>query len=60
MAVSNKQDGALLSIAFSGNCTQFGGSENKRRHGLDPTDLRRCNKPTIHSEPELLRVYKFP
>lgn len=56
---SNNQDERSSCHCLS-RCSQFGGSENKRRHGFDPTDLRRCNKPTIHSELELLRVHEFP
>lgn len=51
--------GALLAIALA-KLLAVRRVENKRRHGFDPTDLRRCSKPTIHSELELLRVYEFP
>lgn len=52
---SNNQDGRS-----SCHCLSRIARSDERRHGFDPTDLRRCNKPTIHSELELLRVYEFP
>lgn len=51
--------GALLAIAL----VEIARSSAGRRISgatFGPADLRRCNKPTIHSESELLRVYEFP